>query len=185
MFIYFVQFVPSMNYSYRNSFNHSQPFQTANFTAMFNLTGAETDKLRASKPGFQLITDAPAAAATSEGDNYGQMNQSALIDQYLGRKEGGFFVEAGAWDGEYLSNTKFFERARGWTGLLVEPNRRAFRSLVTRGGRRNATAANVCLAVHKWAESMAFDSADVFGGVIGMTWYFQTMQLAQLRLVIF
>lgn len=34
---------------------------------------------------------------------------------------GGFFVEAGANDGIKQSNTLFFERHRGWRGLLVEP----------------------------------------------------------------
>merc|ERR1711971_1021892 len=34
----------------------------------------------------------------------------------------GFFIEAGADDFVTDSNTLFFEVARGWTGLLVEPN---------------------------------------------------------------
>jgi FkbM family methyltransferase len=34
---------------------------------------------------------------------------------------GGVFVEAGANDGLAQSNTLFFERHRGWTGLLIEP----------------------------------------------------------------
>ena len=33
----------------------------------------------------------------------------------------GFFLEAGATDGESGSNTLFFELERNWTGLLVEP----------------------------------------------------------------
>jgi len=33
---------------------------------------------------------------------------------------GGFFVEAGANDGLKQSNTYYFERMRGWTGLLIE-----------------------------------------------------------------
>lgn len=35
--------------------------------------------------------------------------------------ERGFFVEAGANDGIEQSNTLYFERHRGWRGLLVEP----------------------------------------------------------------
>jgi FkbM family methyltransferase len=34
--------------------------------------------------------------------------------------DGGFFVEAGANDGINFSNTYYLERARGWTGVLVE-----------------------------------------------------------------
>jgi FkbM family methyltransferase len=35
--------------------------------------------------------------------------------------EGGFFIEAGANDGLRQSNTCYFEKYRGWRGLLVEP----------------------------------------------------------------
>jgi FkbM family methyltransferase len=45
------------------------------------------------------------------------------IDEKLKRHldlEGGFFVEAGANDGVNFSNTYYLERARGWTGVLVE-----------------------------------------------------------------
>jgi FkbM family methyltransferase len=34
--------------------------------------------------------------------------------------DGGFFVEAGANDGVNFSNTYYLERARGWSGVLVE-----------------------------------------------------------------
>lgn len=42
------------------------------------------------------------------------------LDQHLGIA-GGFFVEAGAFDGYLQSNTYFLERVRGWRGLLIEP----------------------------------------------------------------
>ena len=35
--------------------------------------------------------------------------------------DGGFFVEAGANDGLQQSNTYYFEKLRGWQGVLVEP----------------------------------------------------------------
>jgi hypothetical protein len=40
----------------------------------------------------------------------------------FGKQKNGFFIEAGADEGEFLSNTLYFELKRGWTGLLVEPN---------------------------------------------------------------
>jgi len=46
------------------------------------------------------------------------------IDRKLERHldfDGGVFVEAGANDGVTQSNTYYFEKFRGWTGLLVEP----------------------------------------------------------------
>jgi len=42
-----------------------------------------------------------------------------LVDFLPERK--GVFVEAGAYDGYLASNTYWFERFRGWTGVLVEP----------------------------------------------------------------
>jgi FkbM family methyltransferase len=36
-------------------------------------------------------------------------------------KRDGRFVEAGAYDGYLQSNTYWFERFRGWTGVLIEP----------------------------------------------------------------
>lgn len=35
--------------------------------------------------------------------------------------DGGFFVEAGAYDGFAQSNTYYLEKFRGWRGILVEP----------------------------------------------------------------
>jgi len=51
-----------------------------------------------------------------------QCGQDEYIDiAYQGRRNGVFF-EAGAGDGDALSNTWFFEKHRGWTGVCVEPN---------------------------------------------------------------
>ncbi|HET7856928.1 MAG TPA: FkbM family methyltransferase [Gaiellaceae bacterium] len=42
------------------------------------------------------------------------------LERYLPERDG-YFVEAGAYDGYLQSNTYYFERIKGWTGLLVEP----------------------------------------------------------------
>jgi hypothetical protein len=34
----------------------------------------------------------------------------------------GFYIEAGAYDGEVFSNSLYYELKLGWKGLLVEPN---------------------------------------------------------------
>ena len=72
------------------------------------------------------------------------MGQSKLIDDYFGGKRNGFFIEAGAWNGVYLSNSLFLELERNWTGLLVEANTAAFESLL-KYHRPNAFAAHNCL----------------------------------------
>ncbi len=47
-------------------------------------------------------------------------NLDRRLDRYFDF-DGGFFVEAGGNDGIEQSNTLYFERHRGWHGLLIEP----------------------------------------------------------------
>lgn len=61
----------------------------------------------------QMIT--PAYAYMS------QAGQDAVVDGYFKQKTGGTFVDIGGYDGVTGSNTVFFEKWRGWTGVLVEP----------------------------------------------------------------
>ena len=59
----------------------------------------------------------------------GQIGQPKLIDKFLGNLTGGFFIEAGASDGEVISNTLMLEVERGWSGLLIEPDPKMFQLL--------------------------------------------------------
>lgn len=53
--------------------------------------------------------------------NYYGLNEiDRKIEKYIDINDG-FFFEAGANDGISQSNTLYFERHRGWTGILVEP----------------------------------------------------------------
>lgn len=45
-----------------------------------------------------------------------------LVDEYLKDIQGGFFIETGACDGIFQSNTYYLETELGWTGVLIEPN---------------------------------------------------------------
>jgi hypothetical protein len=60
-----------------------------------------------------------------ENPDYKTIKQSGSIEykilNYLKDIENGFFVEAGAFDGIFQSNTKILEDL-GWRGLLVEPS---------------------------------------------------------------
>jgi len=51
----------------------------------------------------------------------------------------GFFVESGAADGEWNSNTLHLERDLGWTGLLVEPSPFTFQKPWVRIGKPGHT----------------------------------------------
>ena len=64
----------------------------------------------------------------------GQHHQSFIANDeiFKNRIKNGFFIEAGAYDGEIGSNTLLFELEHNWTGLLVEPNPDAFKLLTNK-----------------------------------------------------
>ena len=70
----------------------------------------------------------------------------------------GFFLEAGATDGEQWSNTLFFEMERNWTGLLIEPLPFDLMSK-----NRKAHIAPVCLSTKTIPEIANFDLHAVRG----------------------
>ena len=67
-----------------------------------------------------------------------------ILNFLVPMKESGFFIECGAYNGEVLSNTLWFEKELGWNGLLIEADPYNFREL--RKKNRKAWHANVCLS---------------------------------------
>ncbi|MCU7957228.1 MAG: FkbM family methyltransferase, partial [gamma proteobacterium symbiont of Bathyaustriella thionipta] len=51
---------------------------------------------------------------------YGQHGEDYLLWKFFDYKNDGFFIEVGAFDGVYLSNTYSFEQ-EGWRGICIEP----------------------------------------------------------------
>ena len=63
-------------------------------------------------------------------DLSGQGQPKRLNDEiFKNRIKNGFYIEAGAFDGELRSNSLIYELISGWDGLLVEPNPSAFEEL--------------------------------------------------------
>ena len=75
-----------------------------------------------------------------------------------------FFVEAGAMDGELISNTVYLESKYNWTGLLVEPNPAYLSQLIRK--RRNAWIFPYCLSPIKAPTVVEFDALAEYGGII-------------------
>lgn len=50
-----------------------------------------------------------------------QLGQEEWVLSKLNNKRNGYFIDSGACDGVYLSNTLKLEKEFGWTGILVEP----------------------------------------------------------------
>lgn len=67
--------------------------------------------------------DVAVKAADLIAQTRAQLRQDVLAAALSGFKEGGYFVEVGATDGLYLSNTLLLERQFGWSGILAEPAR--------------------------------------------------------------
>ncbi len=71
-----------------------------------------------------------------------QMAQDLFLDRWLFKGRGpGFFVDVGAFDGELGSNTYYFEKRLGWSGVAFEPNPPAFEALKS---RRTCRAVQAC-----------------------------------------
>jgi FkbM family methyltransferase len=51
----------------------------------------------------------------------GQLNQPVVIDYLLGGEVGGFYLDIGANHPQFNSNTCFFERQRGFSGIALDP----------------------------------------------------------------
>ncbi len=70
--------------------------------------------------------------------------QDAFVHEAWFRdRRGGVFVDVGAFDGILWSNTLFFERALGWSGLCVEASPRVFARLAA---ARSCACANVAVS---------------------------------------
>ncbi|KAK3856132.1 hypothetical protein Pcinc_037513 [Petrolisthes cinctipes] len=94
---------------------------------------------------YNLSTD-PEYLASSQGHTW------KLIHHYISKlfagERGGFFVEAGALDGQQLSNTLWLEQELDWTGLLIEPNPYSFHHLQHK--HRKAWTSNSCISTNQF-----------------------------------
>jgi len=99
---------------------------------------------------------------------YGEMGQDAFLDQFLfkGNVQNGFFVEAGADDFVTYTNSLMFERAHGWTGLLVEPHPLIFAKGLQ--VQRKAWSVATCLATKNKPHFAKFSSEPIAGVMAGL-----------------
>ena len=101
------------------------------------------------------MLDIPKFYSQSEEDVH-------LIQKFFGRKKDGFFIELGALDGVLYSNTKFFEDAMGWTGILIEPVPSRFEEL-----QRNRPKCELHrLAICDKDGEVEFIGEDAYGGTV-------------------
>jgi FkbM family methyltransferase len=75
---------------------------------------------------------------------YSQCGQDKYLNENVFfNKKNGVFIEIGAHDGVSFSNTYYFERMLGWTGICIEPNPDRFEQLKV---NRKAICLNACVS---------------------------------------
>jgi len=79
------------------------------------------------------------------GRYYGVGNLDALIKQYVDL-ENGFYIEIGANNGIDQSNTMYFEKYRGWRGILIEPIPHKFLECRANRSPRNIFVCAACVS---------------------------------------
>ena len=98
--------------------------------------------------------------------NWASENQDICTLTLLqGYVKHGFFVEAGGYDGENLSNTLYLERYHNWTGLLIEPNPHLFRRILPLNRRCAAVNAGISTVANRAIE-ISFKLAGPLGGIV-------------------
>jgi FkbM family methyltransferase len=74
---------------------------------------------------------------------FGLNNLDEKLEKYL-NFDNGYFVELGANNGVHQSNTLYYEKYRGWSGVLVEPTLHNFLMCNQNRAKRTKTFCNAC-----------------------------------------
>jgi len=109
---------------------------------------------------------------------YSQNGQDQQLNERIFQNaRNGTFVEFGALDGISGSNSLFFERELGWTGLLIEADPVSFSRL--RRNRPNITCLNTAIYAHDGA--ISFERYD--GGAAGWGGVAETFEAETRKLI--
>jgi Methyltransferase FkbM domain len=105
------------------------------------------------------------ASGTMRNRNWAGENQDlctlSLLQGYVKK---GYFVEAGAYDGENLSNTLLLEYRHGWSGLLVEPNPILYERILSLN--RKCSVINAGISTKNTSMVIRFKLAGPLGGIV-------------------
>lgn len=117
----------------------------------------ELTRLAARIPSF--YTTMKSLLSESESLGFQDLIFAALFPERL--QNSGYFIEIGVGDGRVHSNTWLFERAFGWSGLLIEPNPRFHGAI--RDQRPNAALETT--AAFDRSDVLTFVDDDRLGGI--------------------
>jgi FkbM family methyltransferase len=101
--------------------------------------------------------------------SFSQFGEDLVLESFFERKgiQNGFYVEIGAFEPIYLSNTYYFYK-KGWRGILIEPNPLSFRKLNER--RKGDILLNVAVSDHDGTVDFVCDRA--YSGIIDQNYLF-------------
>src|SRR5258708_16083830 len=88
--------------------------------------------------------------------------QDQFVLAVCGEQRGGFFLDSGASDGVWGSNTHMLETEYDWHGICVEPNDALYARLVQ---NRSCVCLNCCL-YDRDGEVPFLEAAEVYGGIV-------------------
>eukprot|EP00105_Crassostrea_gigas_P027161 XP_011448405.1 PREDICTED: uncharacterized protein LOC105342971 isoform X1 [Crassostrea gigas] len=107
-----------------------------------------------------LLRPFPYQKVKDADKRHSQAKQDEVVFDIF-QKEGGFFVDIGAHDGQFLSNTLWLERQHLWTGLLIEANP----DLCQKIDKLKRHAWRLCACLSSTLGSVTFIKGDTVGGV--------------------
>jgi len=93
--------------------------------------------------------------------SHSEAGQDLWVLEILGNQRNGFFVDAGAHDGEKCSNTLLLEKEFGWAGVCIEADPANFTALME---KRSCLCVNACL--HPLREMVRFFDFGLTGSVV-------------------
>lgn len=85
-----------------------------------------------------------------------------VVEDVFKLRKNGFFIDIGAHDGEYYSNTFILEKCLNWTGICIEPNPQQYAALINNRGCINL---NVCLDYTDHEVDFRYDN-NLFAGIV-------------------
>ena len=115
---------------------------------------------KASRIKEHLVPPHPYQESKKASTRYSQAKQDEVVYDII-QKDGGFFLEIGANDGQLFSNSLWLERKHHWTGLLIE----ADPGLCAKIDQLKRHAWRMCACLSKTMESVSYIMGGALGGV--------------------
>jgi FkbM family methyltransferase len=95
---------------------------------------------------------------------HSQFRQDEILERNIFKElRNGVFVDVGAHDGVWYSNTAFFEKERGWTGICIEPLPELYLKL--KEARPNSITLNVAIDNEEGEIEFTTSKIDALSGI--------------------